>query len=544
MLEHDYDFLFLAEHWYTNHSSRMSNPAVIGTTILPISTISEKKKGRFSGGIYLLASQWWRNKVLKVEGTQHTLIAWLEGVTFAGVYFPPTTMNASDVQIQLAALPVIDILLGDINIRFGDQKKVGPLDKLKVIQDWESVAGLSRMRPDGKALELGTDHAFIKNRLYNQNPQLSLESTAIAGIHTDHKYILKLCLKNYSGSAFKSEHNYHHIYRYRVNKLMKKTPSYSNINITSTDCRLLPSKQKEFSDCYKMIDDLVRLEKDSATDSKDIDLLDVILMTKVQTASEVVLGTISPYQERLCPDKYVKHLVGSNDCGSTVSLFKRLQRCSSKSRIMSSDNNSVTVMHDLENKYSKVYDSQSITRNTYIRHFPSVNDRLYQDYLLRLVTVDKIKEFVAKFSTTKACGEDGIHILQIKNLIETEFITDLSFLYQMCIETFSTPERWNSSILYPLQKNSTKPYTPSNTRPISILVMFRRIFESLILPIFEDSIWDFNQMNPCQGGFRSGYSTQTHALILNHSLASGKRPLTVFLDFEAAFDKVSKELLV
>lgn len=74
--------------------------------------------------------------------------------------------------------------------------------------------------------------------------------------------------------------------------------------------------------------------------------------------------------------------------------------------------------------------------------------------------------------------------------------------------------------------------------------MFRRIFEVLILPIFQDVGYIFNTCDGAQGGFRKGYSTLTQAAVLHHALSTGALPIAVLLDLEAAYDKVKEDRLV
>src|SRR5204862_5512619 len=75
----------------------------------------------------------------------------------------------------------------------------------------------------------------------------------------------------------------------------------------------------------------------------------------------------------------------------------------------------------------------------------------------------------------------------------------------------------------------------NSVRPLSILPMFRRIFEGIILPFFTTES-PYSKLHPCQAGFRRGYSTLTHAAICHHSLSTNFVPYAIFLDFKAAYD--------
>jgi hypothetical protein len=66
--------------------------------------------------------------------------------------------------------------------------------------------------------------------------------------------------------------------------------------------------------------------------------------------------------------------------------------------------------------------------------------------------------------------------------------------------------------------------------------MFRRVFESLILPILIDPKKPFTKLHPTQAGFRKGYSTLTQAAICHHALSTKSIQYAIFLDFKAAYD--------
>ena len=96
-------------------------------------------------------------------------------------------------------------------------------------------------------------------------------------------------------------------------------------------------------------------------------------------------------------------------------------------------------------------------------------------------------------------------------------------------------------MVFPLRKSGDYPYTATNTRPISIVCQFRKIFETLLLPALSTSLDD--SFGSTQAGFRSGYSTLTNLLTLNNIIEDKQYPHIVFLDFKAAFDCVQWDKL-
>jgi hypothetical protein len=90
--------------------------------------------------------------------------------------------------------------------------------------------------------------------------------------------------------------------------------------------------------------------------------------------------------------------------------------------------------------------------------------------------------------------------------------------------------------MYLLPKKSEPPITCDSVRPLSILPMFRRIFEGLLLPVFTNPQHSFARLHPAQAGFSKGYSTLTQAAICHHAISTKSIRLAVFLDFKSAYD--------
>jgi len=139
--------------------------------------------------------------------------------------------------------------------------------------------------------------------------------------------------------------------------------------------------------------------------------------------------------------------------------------------------------------------------------------------------------------SSKACGADGLHIRFLKALVDSTFLDLLHFLYGRCLAIGRTPNAWNETDIYMLAKNVDKRRDAENIRPITLICMFRKVFERLLLRRFDEAGWA--KLHPGQAGFRSHYSTCMNASVVHHLLASKARTTAVFLDFRSAFDVVS-----
>lgn len=113
-----FDFLFVAEHWYEKHLERLGNCAIVCSSVLPATYEKKHMKGRKGGGIYLLASDFWRSRVLEAKGDQFSIFVRVQGFSFIGVYFPPSSLSCITMKSILDGFPLVDCLLGDINTRF------------------------------------------------------------------------------------------------------------------------------------------------------------------------------------------------------------------------------------------------------------------------------------------------------------------------------------------------------------------------------------------------------------------------------------------
>jgi len=92
-----------------------------------------------------------------------------------------------------------------------------------------------------------------------------------------------------------------------------------------------------------------------------------------------------------------------------------------------------------------------------------------------------------------------------------------------------------------LIKDTAKPRDANNLRPITLIYMFRKVFERLLLSRFDYDGWA--KIYPAQAGFRSYYSTYTNATIVHYALSTGLRKIAVFLDFKSAFDVLDHSIL-
>src|SRR5579859_4462833 len=237
-------------------------------------------------------------------------------------------------------------------------------------------------------------------------------------------------------------------------------------------------------------------------------------------------------------DTYSQDLMKSPKVVAAIQLFKRHMRSqTNRHRIVPMDEKGDVMQECIARFTDQFYDSSTAHhgRQTELHHTDSKND------VLSLLRIDKLRDFIEKYPLDKACGYDGIHTLILRALLPTTFPEFLLHLFTRCVDTVLTPRDWNRSIVYLLPKSKDRPPDANTVRPISILPMFRRIFESLLIPIFTNVDYRYAILHPCQAGFRRGYSTLTNVAVCHHLLERHLATVAVFLDFRAAYDVIKPD---
>lgn len=97
---------------------------------------------------------------------------------------------------------------------------------------------------------------------------------------------------------------------------------------------------------------------------------------------------------------------------------------------------------------------------------------------MNLITVKEITEELHHQDASKACGMDDIHIRLIS---ATTFVHALAALYNSCIKYGRTPRVWNDTMVCLIVKYHAQREDADNFRPITLINIFRKVFERLLL---------------------------------------------------------------
>ena len=147
---------------------------------------------------------------------------------------------------------------------------------------------------------------------------------------------------------------------------------------------------------------------------------------------------------------------------------------------------------------------------------------------------------VLNHCSNSATGEDQVHYYMIKNLTEQNLEYIRNFYNVIFLKHFF-PSSWSEALIIPILKPGKDSQNPKSYRPISLLSCLYKILDTIIN---NRLIWFLEKnllLNKCQSGGRRGRNTMDHVCTISteihEAFATQKYHVSVFLDFENAYDK-------
>ena len=131
----------------------------------------------------------------------------------------------------------------------------------------------------------------------------------------------------------------------------------------------------------------------------------------------------------------------------------------------------------------------------------------------------------------KATGPDGVsaHLLRT---VATVISPSITKFFNECIVSGQPPAEWKEANVTPVPK-SPSAKLPSNFRPVSVIPVIAKVYESLIYKQLYSYLTTNSLLHPNQSGFRSSHSTQDALLKTTDdwctALDPGKSVGTVYL---------------
>ena len=122
-------------------------------------------------------------------------------------------------------------------------------------------------------------------------------------------------------------------------------------------------------------------------------------------------------------------------------------------------------------------------------------------------------------------------------------------IYKNYINSWIFPNIWKKSNVVPVHKKGDKQVV-DNYRPVSLLPIFGKILERLILKLLFEFLHENNLLNENQSGFRPSDSCEYQLLSIVHDIYASfdcnppRDVRCVFLDISKAFDRLWHEGLI
>lgn len=507
-----FDVVWIAETWYVGWPGYGRGKMTVAATTRP----TERTGSRPKGGMCVLASALTASRIEAVVGVEETAITLrIDGWQISGVYLPPS-LSPEQVSTVLMGLAASDVVFGDFNIHFSPRRQQAtPKARAEAIVQWQQQTGQVRQHPRTDACPirtrrlwttLTTDHVWSRGVV---RPLLHLIDNQSLGLDTDHLYTLHIHIPTTIPIA-KSTPTHFRFWTYRLSDPMTK---------------------RRLRDAWRCLP----CQSGLALDVND---LHHSLIHDCQTIATQVLGRVpllsrQPKMATTTPSKTI-----ATDPSATATI--RLMR-----QAMAADRDNEPLLPTAPGG-DAIQEAADVLRQRFTAEssfpLPTLENSPSEPDPPNPFTLQAVRMEVRRQLGAKACAADGVHIRLVKALADTTFLDRLTHLYTTCWDTGRTPTAWNVADICFVIKDSKKPKTIANVRPITLICIFRKVFEAILLSTFNDRGWA--AVHPTQAGFRRTYSTLTHAAVMHLLLRERLIDAVVFLDFRAAFDVVPHALLL
>lgn len=148
---------------------------------------------------------------------------------------------------------------------------------------------------------------------------------------------------------------------------------------------------------------------------------------------------------------------------------------------------------------------------------------------------------IKRLKNSKSPGHDQINNRLVKRLPRKALVF-LTYIFNFCLKKSYFPNIWKIGKVIPIPKPGKDSSLLENFRPISLLSIFGKIFERIILHRIRRHL-ETNEIIPHQQfGFQQSLSTSHQLYRICHSIKQNlndkKSTAMIFFDVEKAFDKV------
>jgi len=511
LLTNTYDLLITSETWFLSSILYTNSPYFLGESSRPLQLPGR----RYNGGMLALASPSIKAAVTVFHKSQYILGLAYNNIKFGFVYFPPS-LSAEVIECELERLGNVDNLIGDFNIRLGSLSgDCTTTDSLRThtIHSYTSTSHLSYTRNLNTDITTRTDHIYS-----NLNPKWSYVRTL--PFATDHG-LMDITINSPTRTYTTTNP------RFDFKPLLN--PMFKGEFVETFDSLYGEGLVHECNTALELTLHSMILPDTNETQT----IIDETYKTLTTAILKVLTLSLESYDPQLVKTKRDSSL---KDCSNpptsvsaAISRFKRNQRNKALFNPVVSSNPLLSPLDDSLLHYTSLYTSDDIA--------PSIERQNDTIFGLR-VTADLITQHILKYSNHKSMGPDGNHILVYKTLTKSSyFMHSLTTLFQLFATTGLVPSDWSTCRLHLLIKDPDNPI-PANTRPIALSNILRRIFEKILMELWDSGKQDWMSLDNGQAGFRKGYSTVSQLVLSDELSRHQNNYCSIFLDLKAAFDSV------
>ena len=159
------------------------------------------------------------------------------------------------------------------------------------------------------------------------------------------------------------------------------------------------------------------------------------------------------------------------------------------------------------------------------------------------ISLEEILDISRRLKSNKASASDSLTNDIIKTSIPS-LASHYVKLFNAVLSSGNFPTIWSEGLITPIHKSGSKS-DPGNYRGICISSCLGKFFTSILNTRLNVFLKENNILNSYQIGFRPGFRTSDHLLVLKTLIdfyKSSRKPLfTCFVDFRKAYDSVWRE---
>jgi hypothetical protein len=167
-------------------------------------------------------------------------------------------------------------------------------------------------------------------------------------------------------------------------------------------------------------------------------------------------------------------------------------------------------------------------------------------FSFKQVTFIEVRDCINNFKNKRSRDIYGLNIELIK-MVKNILITPLTKLFNLCISMNSFPDCLKKSLIIPIFKKGDA-NDKNNYRPVSLLPIFSKIFEKLMMLQISNYLVENKILVSNQFGFRKKIPTFNAILTLVNNIVicfeENKYYEAYFLDLSKAFDTVCDDILI